>query len=116
MDKLFDGEFRLLEVLWEVETPVKSTRLVALCKERLGWTKSTTYTVLRKLCQKGAAKNENAQVTPLLTRTQAQSEELLSRAGNLPLLFTAFLSGRKLTLQEAEELKRLIDESQEGKV
>ena len=119
MDKLFDGEFRLLEVLWEVETPVNSTRLVALCKERLGWTKSTTYTVLRKLCQKGAAKNENAQVTPLLTRTQAiqaQSEELLSRAGNLPLLFTAFLSGRQLTLQEAEELKRLIDESQEGKV
>lgn len=119
MEKLFDGEFRLMEVLWSVEPPINSTQLVALCKERLGWTKSTTYTVLRKLCQKGAAKNENAQVTPLLTRAQAiqaQSEELLSRAGGLPLLFSAFLSGRRLTLQEAEELKRLIDESQEKKV
>jgi len=117
VDKLFDSEFRLLEVLWNVETPINSTQLVALCKERLDWNKSTTYTVLRKLCQKGAAKNENAQVTPLLTRTQAiqaQSDELVSRAGGLPLLFTAFLSGRKLTLQEAEELKRLIDESKGG--
>ena len=71
MDKLFDGEFRLLEVLWEVETPVNSTRLVALCKERLGWTKSTTYTVLRKLCQKGAAKNENAQEVTFNSSTLA---------------------------------------------
>ena len=121
-DALHDGISRQTPLTYGQASIAVGLAIVAvdfLCKERLGWTKSTTYTVLRKLCQKGAAKNENAQVTPLLTRTQAiqaQSEELLSRAGNLPLLFTAFLSGRKLTLQEAEELKRLIDESQEGKV
>ena len=78
MEKLFDGEYRLMEVLWE-SAPVNSTQLVTLCREQLGWTKSTTYTVLRKLCRKGAARNERAVVTPLLTREQvirAQGEEL----------------------------------------
>lgn len=52
MEKLFDGEYRLMEVLWE-SAPVNSTQLVTLCREQLGWTKSTTYTVLRKLCREG---------------------------------------------------------------
>ncbi len=83
MEKLFDGEYRLMEVLWE-SAPVNSTQLVTLCREQLGWTKSTTYTVLRKLCRKGAARNERAVVTPLLTREQvirAQGEELAVKAG-----------------------------------
>lgn len=112
MEKLFDGEYRLMEVLWD-QAPVNSTRLVALCRERLGWNKSTTYTVLRKLKQKGAVRHEDAVVTPLLTRERAireQGEELEKRAGGLTPFMTAFLGGRRLTLEEAEALKRLIDE------
>ena len=112
MEKLFEGEYRLMEVLWD-SGHINSTRLVELCRERLGWNKSTTYTVLRRLKQKGAVRHEAATVTPLLTRQEAlraQGEEVVERAGGLPLFLTAFLSGRRLTAQEAEDLKRLIDE------
>ena len=108
MEKLFDAEYRLMEILWELE-PVNSTKLVGVCREKLGWNKSTTYTVLRKICQKGAAKNENATVTTLITREQG--EELVEKVGGMMSFFTAFFSGRKLTAQEAEELKELIDRS-----
>ena len=116
MEKLFDGEYRLMEVLWD-SGAVNSTRLVALCGERLGWNKSTTYTVLRKLKTKGAVRHEEALVTPILTRTEAiraQGEELEHFAGGLTPFLTAFLGGRKLTAEEAEALKRLIDEGLEG--
>lgn len=112
MEKLFEGEYRLMEVLWD-SGAVNSTRLVELCREKLGWNKSTTYTVLRKLKHKGAVRHEDATVTPVLTRQaaiQAQGEELVERVGGLSLFMTAFLSGRKLTREEAEELKALIDE------
>lgn len=113
MEKLFDAEFRLMEVLWDSE-PVNSTKLVHLCEERLNWNKSTTYTVLRKLCQKGAAKNEKATVTTLLSRQQviqARGDELANQMGGVAPFLTAFLSGRKLTAKEAQELKDLIDRS-----
>lgn len=112
MEKLFDGEYRLMEVLWN-SGAVNSTRLVELCQEKLGWNKSTTYTVLRKLKNKGVVRHENTLVTPILTRQaaiRAQGEELVDWAGGLSRFMTAFLSGRKLTAEEAEELKRLIDE------
>ena len=112
MEKLYDGEYRLMQVLWD-SGAVSSARLVELCGERLGWNKSTTYTVLRRLKHKGAVRHEAATVTPLLTRQEAlraQGEEVVERAGGLPLFLTAFLSGRRLTAQEAEDLKRLIDE------
>ena len=112
MEKLFDAEYRLMEVLWDAGA-VNSTRLVELCRERLGWNKSTTYTVLRRLKNKGAVRHENAVAAPLITREEAvrmQGEEVVERAGGLPLFLTAFLGGRRLTAEEAEELKRLIDE------
>ena len=102
MEKLFEGEYRVMEVLWD-SGPVSSTQLVSLCGERLDWNKSTTYTVLRRLKNKGLVRHQNTVVTPLVTR-------LVRRAGGLPLFMTAFLSGRKLIAQEAEELKELIDE------
>lgn len=112
MEKLFEGEYKLMEVLWDAGA-VNSTYLVELCREKLGWNKSTTYTVLRRLKNKGALRHENTVVTPVLTREEAiraQGEELVERVGGLSLFMTAFLSGRKLTREEAEELKRLIDE------
>lgn len=113
MEKLFEGELKLLELLWDA-APVNSTRLVGLAAQRLGWTKSTTYTVLRKLCQKGAAKNEDATVTARMTREQVireQTAELERRAGGTGAFLTTFLSGRRLTPQQAQELKELIDRS-----
>lgn len=112
-EKLYDGEYRLMQVLWD-HAPVGSTQLVALCKQRLDWTKSTTYTVLRKLCQKGAAENVDAVVRPLLTQQQvirAQGEELAEKVGGVGPFLTAFLSGRRLTPQEAQQLRRLIDDT-----
>ena len=89
MEKLFDGEYRLMEVLWEVGA-VHSARLVELCAQRLGWNKSTTYTVLRRLKNKGTVDHRDTVVTPLLTRAAAiregfsrrqPSEELCRRCG-----------------------------------
>ena len=112
MEKLYEGEYKLMEVLWEAG-PVNSTRLVELCREKLDWNKSTTYTVLRRLKAKGAVRHEDAVAAPLWTREQVvreEGEELAAKAGGLFPFLTAFLSGRKLTAEEAEELKRLIDE------
>ena len=111
MEKLYDGEYRLMQVLWD-SGAVSSARLVELCGERLGWNKSTTYTVLRRLKHKGAVRHEDALVTPLLTRAQAvraEGAQLERLAGGLSPFLTAFLSGRRLTPEEAAELKDLID-------
>lgn len=112
MEKLFDGEYRLMEVLWDSGT-VNSTQLVHLCEERLEWNKSTTYTVLRKLKNKGMVRHEDATVSVLVSREEAireESRDLERKAGGLNPFMVAFLGGRKLTAKEAEELKRLIDE------
>ena len=112
MEKLFEGEYKLMEVLWD-HAPVNSTKLVALCQEKLDWNKSTTYTVLRKLKHQGAVRHEDALVTPVFTREMAvreRGEELERWAGGLTPFMVAFMGGRKLTVKEAEELKKLIDE------
>lgn len=112
MEKLTDGELRLMEVLWDL-APINSTQLVCACKERLSWSKSTTYTVLRRLVHKGAAENQEATVTTKWSREevlQDQGSELLTQAGGMLSLFNAFFSGRRLTPKEAEELKELIDQ------
>ena len=115
MEKLFDGEYRLMEVLWE-SAPVNSTQLVTLCREQLGWTKSTTYTVLRRLCQRGIFQNEGGVVTSRLSREEfaaRQSEEFVEQAfgGSLPKFLTAFTRCKKLTDEEVRQLQQLIDES-----
>jgi len=112
VEKLFDAEYKLMEILWD-HAPVNSTQLVNLCLEKLGWNKSTTYTVLRKLKNKGAVGHENAVVSVILTREEAireEGRELERRAGGLTPFMVAFMGGRKLTAKEAEELKKLIDE------
>lgn len=113
--KLFDAEYRFADVVWELE-PVNSTALVKECEKRLGWKKATTYTVLRKLCERGILKNENATVTALVKREavqQYESEALLKKSfGNsLPAFLAAFLKDKKLSKQEAEEIQRMIGEA-----
>ena len=110
--KIFDSELRLCEILWEHQ-PVKSSELARLCAERLGWKKSTTYTVIKRLTERGVVKTENAVVTALVSRDEVQRAE--SRAfvernfsGSLPGFLTAFVGGSGLSAEEAEELRRMI--------
>lgn len=112
MEKLYDAEYKLMEILWD-HAPINSTQLVGLCQEKLSWNKSTTYTVLRKLKNKGAVRHEEATVSVVLTREEAIREEsrhLEQWAGGFTPFMAAFMGGRKLTVKEAEELKKLIDE------
>lgn len=116
--RIFDSEYHFCEVLWETE-PIKSTELVHLCAERLGWKKSTTYTVIKRLSERGVVKTENAVVTALVSRDAVQRAE--SRAfveknfgGSLPRFVAAFAGGRGLTADEAEALRRMIAQYEEG--
>lgn len=117
--KLFESEYKFMEVVWD-HAPVNSTKLAALCAEVLGWKKSTTYTVLRKLCERGILKNENATVTYLVGKEEIQlqeSKELLEKSfeGSLPMFLTTFLKKEHLSEEEAAELKRIIDENKKEK-
>ena len=112
--KLCDSDYRFMCVVWE-HAPVNSGDLVRLCEKSLGWKKSTTYTTLRKLCQKGYLKNENATVSVLIAKERVQAEEsayFVERTfeGSLPGFLTAFLGNRKISEEEAERIKKLIDE------
>ena len=106
-----------MTVIWDHE-PLPSRELVALCAEKLGWKKSTTYTTLKKLCEKGFADNEDTVVRSLIPREQVQayeSEYFVERtfSGSLPGFLAAFLGGRSISAEEAEELKQLIDAHRE---
>ena len=111
--KIFDSEYRFCLILWENE-PISSTALVGLCKERLGWSKATTYTVIRRLAERGVLVNENTIVRSLVSKEQAQAsqlEELVDKTfeGSLPAFIAAFSRSRKLTRREVDQLRELID-------
>ncbi|MCI9162035.1 MAG: BlaI/MecI/CopY family transcriptional regulator [Lachnospiraceae bacterium] len=117
MKRLFDSEYRFMEIVWENE-PVRSMELARLCLELLGWKKSTCFTVLKKLSDRGFVRNEKAVVTAMVTKDQVRRQE--SKAvvdksfdGSLPAFVTAFLSDRKLTKEEAEEIRGMIEKAVE---
>ena len=115
--KIFESEYRFCRILWDHE-PVNSTKLVELCRETLGWSKATTYTVIRRLSQRGVVKNENATVTALITREQAQQsrmEEMVEETfdGSMPAFIAAFSRSKKLTKQEVDQLRELIENYEE---
>ena len=115
--KLFDAEYRLMDLIWSCE-PINSTALSRLCLERLGWKKSTTYNLIRKLAGRGFLRNDKATVTALVKREQVrryESEAVVERAfgGSLPAFVAAFLSGRKLSPEEARALHRMIEECED---
>ena len=116
--KLCESDYRFMLVIWENE-PLASRKLVELCAEKLGWKKSTTYTTLKKLCEKGFAQNKDTIVASLIPRNKVQayeSERFMERAfdGSLPRFLVSFLGGKKISEEEATELKRLIDAHKEG--
>ena len=111
--KIFESEYRFCLILWENE-PVNSTRLVELCKAQLGWSKATTYTVIRRLGERGVLKNENATVTSLISKEQAQTaelEELMEKTfeGSLPAFIAAFARRQKLSDEEIAALREMIE-------
>jgi len=115
--KLTDSEEKFAELIWQNE-PVGSGDLVKICEREMNWKKSTTYTVLKKLCDKGIFQNNNATVTSLISRDEYYARQSIrfvedNFGGSLPRFLTAFISGRRLSRQQAEELKRLIDEHKE---
>ena len=115
MEKIFESEYLFLCLLWEKE-PVTSPELVKLCEEQFGWKKSTTYTVIRKLSDKGIVKSEKTVVESLVSKEEVDrqaGDELLERTakGNIPSFLATFLKDRQLTREEAEHIKKMIDES-----
>ena len=113
--KLFDAEYRMMDLVWSLE-PVNSTALARRCEAEFGWKKSTAFNLIRKLGERGFLQNDHATVTALVKREQVRQYEsaaVVERGfgGSLPAFVAAFLKGNKLSPEEAEELRRMIDES-----
>ena len=111
--KIFESEYRFCLILWEHE-PVKSTELARLCKEQLGWSKTTTYTVIKRLSERGVVRNENTIVHSLISKEEAQLSELDELVekkfeGSLPAFIAAFARRQALSDAEIEEIRRIIE-------
>jgi len=117
--KLGEQEMRFAELLWN-NAPIDSSNLVKLAAETMNWKKSTTYTMLRRLCTRGIFKHENAAITVLMNRDEfyaGQSRKYVEDTfdGSLPRFITSFIGGRGLSGKQADELIRLINEHKEGR-
>ena len=115
---LSESEYRIMDIIWD-NAPVESGKLVKLCEERLSWKKSTTYTMLKKLCDKNIVKNVDSTVSVVVPRGDVQSHEsehVVKRGfgGSLPAFVNAFLGNGKLSKKEADELINLIETHMEG--
>jgi predicted transcriptional regulator len=115
--KLTKSEARFADLIW-ANAPLSSTNLVKIAERELCWKKSTTYTVLKTLCEKGIFQNDKATVSAVLTREEfyaGQSRRYVedTYAGSLPQFLVSFIGGSKLSAKQADELKRLIDEHRE---
>ena len=113
MPKIFESEYRFCLLLWEHE-PIKSSELVALCKEKLGWKPTTTYTVIKRLSERGVLKNENTVVTSLVSKDEIQAEEVdefvgKKFGGSLPAFVAAFAKHRALSEKDIDEMQKMID-------
>lgn len=111
--KINESEYRFCLILWEHE-PIKSTELVRLCQEKLGWKETTTYTVIKRLSQRGVVKNEKTIVSSLVSKEDVQTSELNELVektfeGSLPAFVAAFSRGQKLSDREIDVLQAMID-------
>ena len=116
--KIFESEYRFCLILWEYE-PVKSSELVNLCKAQLGWKPTTTYTVIKRLSERGVLKNENTVVTSLVSKDEVQAAELNEMVektfeGSLPAFIAAFTKHRKLSDAEIDAVQQMIDRYRKG--
>lgn len=116
--KIFESEYRFCLILWENE-PIKSKELVKLCQEQLGWKSTTTYTVIKRLAQRGVLKNEDTIVTSLVSKDQVQAAELeqfVERTfeGSLPAFVAAFTKHQKISEDEIDAVQAMIDRYRKG--
>lgn len=112
--KIFESEYRFCLILWEHE-PIGSGELVKLCREELGWKPTTTYTVIKRLSQRGVLKNENSVVTSLISKEEVQAseiDELVEKRfeGSLPAFIAAFTKHRRMTESEINDIRKMIDD------
>ncbi len=116
--KVFESEYRFCLILWEHE-PIKSSELVNLCRQQLGWKPTTTYTVIKRLSERGVLKNEDTVVTSLVSKDEVQAAELNEMVektfeGSLPAFVAAFTKHQKISLREIDELQQMIDRLKKG--
>ena len=110
-------ESKFADIIWENE-PLQSGELVKLCAEKLDWKKSTTYTVLKKLCERGIFQNNDGTVTSVLSKQEfaaAQSEQFVDETfgGSLPAFLAAFASNKQLSADEIKEIRKMMDSFEE---
>ncbi len=118
--KVFESEYRFCLILWEHE-PIKSSELVNLCKEQLGWKPTTTYTVIKRLSERGVLKNENTIVTSLVSKDEIQASEINEMVektfeGSLPAFIAAFTKHQKISQKEIDEVQKMIDRYRKGEL
>lgn len=116
--KIFESEYRFCLIMWEHE-PVTAAELVKLCQEQLGWKRTTTYTVIKRLGERGVLKNEGGTVTSLVSKEEAQAseiDELVEKKfeGSLPAFVAAFAKRQDLSERELDEVQRMIDRIRRG--
>ena len=116
--KVFESEYRFCLILWEHE-PIKSSELVNLCREQLGWKPTTTYTVIKRLSERGVLKNDNGTVTSLVSKDEAQAceiDELVEKKfeGSLPAFIAAFTKHQDMSEDDLDEVQRMIDRIRKG--
>ena len=116
--KIFESEYRFCLILWEHE-PITAAELVKLCQTQLGWKRTTTYTVIKRLSERGVLKNEDGTVTSLVSKDEAQAseiDELVEKKfeGSLPAFVAAFTKHQKISDKELDEVQRMIDRIRKG--
>ena len=116
--KIHESEYRFCLIMWEHE-PITAVELVRLCQEQLGWKRTTTYTVIKSLGERGVLKNENGTVTSLVSKDKAQAyeiDELVEKKfeGSLPAFIAAFTKRQDMSEDELDEVQRMIDRIRGG--
>jgi len=112
--KIHEGEYRFCVIMWEHE-PIRSAQLAQLCKEQLGWSRTTTYTVIRRLTDRGVVQSENTIVSSVVKKEEVQLSEMNALVektfeGSLPAFLAAFAKRQKLSEEDREALRRLIEQ------
>lgn len=116
--KIHESEYRFCLILWEHE-PVTATRLVKLCAEQLGWKRTTTYTVIKRLGERGVLKNDDGTVTSIVSKEAAQAREISEVVeekfqGSLPAFVAAFTRHQDISPRELDEVQQMIDRIRKG--
>ena len=118
MPKIHESEYRFCLIMWEHE-PVTAVELVKLCQEQLGWKRTTTYTVIKRLSERGVLQNNNGTVTSLVSKDEAQASEIDDLVekkfeGSLPAFIAAFSKRQDMSMKELDEVQRMIDRIRKG--